>query len=1006
MTFTNSCSVAAYQDITVANDGSVGAATTTFYNSGAVTSQTGKVQVTSNGQGSMQFTNSNDAGCPGCTLSAYKAIEVTNSGENLTFANSRTISSVTDQVLIQNNGGSLLFTNTGVIGAVKQVRIADNGTANTGITAFENSGSISSTTDQVLITSSNGTMQFSSTGSIAAFDQLNVSNTGGSLVLTNSGSLSSAIKEVKIQNNGGSMTFTNTGNIMAFSDSLTYRGATGSAEIELLNAGGALLFTNSGNMTASGQIKVSDNGGGSGSTTVNNYGRITSANDQVIITSPIAGSMLFNNVSGSFVSANGQIVVSNGGGSLTFTNSGSLTSTANQLQVQNNGGGMIFGNYGSMTAYKQAIIQNNGGNLSATNSGAISSAADAVQITNKTGYLTLSNSGTVSSATGSVQISNTASNTGALNYTSIANTRSGCIAGATDVTVSNSGGGALTLANDGTMSARRLMTLSATQGDLRISGSGDLNAGSGLSSLSSNSGAVSVSQGNIAGTVTVTGSAGTYFSISTISSCMTVGDVTANGGSINLVAGTGTLAVGNGASLNAIEGNITLQNLDTTTGSITIGQNAYLFAYTHSAATGLGNIYVSIGAIPTDPEVGTTPANVTVTNKNGGQVYFGQQGITTTGSVSLNAIGSNIVFSTGGLPATAITLQSGVYMKADPPAAPFAPFTVTHNNDAFNGTGSSPLTAPAAVTLHVQSAMPACSVTGLDTMRPVQPFNLQAAPQLHEEARQQDHCVPGGTTYEYREGEADTRAPAIPLGSAPHSTGTPADGWSTYELDLTDKQVDEMIENPSILLPVSFVPSSVPNMGDNGVSSIHASNALIKHAGHAQFVIDEHSGAVYLNRGEILVVSHKLSTIKAGECSVTVQPGAIALIRIFDNVLKVRNLYDNSGHGINLNLTDSCLAVNVGQEIVIGAHAVIISKAMHADRISRRATRSYQLACKQNLARSEVSIVSLLQNSAVLSRLVASSSKEDKAIATRLTKIAAVLQTVTGSRGAYSQISP
>ena len=75
-----------------------------------------------------------------------------------------------------------------------------------------------------------------------------------------------------------------------------------------------------------------------------------------------------------------------------------------------------------------------------------------------------------------------------------------------------------------------------------------------------------------------------------------------------------------------------------------------------------------IGAIPGSPVVGTAPANVTVNDTGGGVTYFGTNSISASApNNTLNATGANIVFNTGSLPASAISLGGGVTITADPP---------------------------------------------------------------------------------------------------------------------------------------------------------------------------------------------------------------------------------------------------------------------------------------------------------------------------------------------------
>lgn len=142
--------------------------------------------------------------------------------------------------------------------------------------------------------------------------------------------------------------------------------------------------------------------------------------------------------------------------------------------------------------------------------------------------------------------------------------------------------------------------------------------------------------------------------------------ITTSSGSINLIADTGTLMIGDGAILYANEGNLLIQNNDTSAGAIEIGNGADLTAYTISAPT-LGFVRIAIDTPPSSPTVGTNPG-VTANESGGGLVYFGSGGITANGSGNvLNAKGRHVIFESGSLGAGAITLQGNVTITADPP---------------------------------------------------------------------------------------------------------------------------------------------------------------------------------------------------------------------------------------------------------------------------------------------------------------------------------------------------
>ena len=104
--------------------------------------------------------------------------------------------------------------------------------------------------------------------------------------------------------------------------------------------------------------------------------------------------------------------------------------------------------------------------------------------------------------------------------------------------------------------------------------------------------------------------------------------------------------LGASSAISSTNGDITIQNMDTSAGSIVIGANSTIHA--SATAAGVGNVYIVIGAVPSNPVVGTAPANVTVNNTGGGITYFGSNSITASApNNTLNASGRNIVFNTG-----------------------------------------------------------------------------------------------------------------------------------------------------------------------------------------------------------------------------------------------------------------------------------------------------------------------------------------------------------------------
>lgn len=149
---------------------------------------------------------------------------------------------------------------------------------------------------------------------------------------------------------------------------------------------------------------------------------------------------------------------------------------------------------------------------------------------------------------------------------------------------------------------------------------------------------------------------------------LTVGNLSTESGSIRLIAGAAKLSVLAGAHVTANNGNLTLQNNAKVSSTsppnlIDIGAGAQLDA--HSLTSGLGNIFVVIGAAPSKPIATTNfPSEIVAQATGGGIISLGLGITTTAGSNTLTATGRNIVFSTGKLPASTIEINGNVQLDA------------------------------------------------------------------------------------------------------------------------------------------------------------------------------------------------------------------------------------------------------------------------------------------------------------------------------------------------------
>ncbi len=141
----------------------------------------------------------------------------------------------------------------------------------------------------------------------------------------------------------------------------------------------------------------------------------------------------------------------------------------------------------------------------------------------------------------------------------------------------------------------------------------------------------------------------------------------ANGGNISLIA-NGIVNIGTTSAVNLTtnNGSIIVLNSDVASGAINIFANSLIFASSTTASNGY--VVLNIGNYSQTNTTNPNPANIQVITSGGANVYFGANSIKANSSGNLlYADGQAIVFNTGSLPASAITLGGNVHITADPP---------------------------------------------------------------------------------------------------------------------------------------------------------------------------------------------------------------------------------------------------------------------------------------------------------------------------------------------------
>ena len=209
-------------------------------------------------------------------------------------------------------------------------------------------------------------------------------------------------------------------------------------------------------------------------------------------------------------------------------------------------------------------------------------------------------------------------------------------------------------------------------------------------------------------------------------------------------------------------------------------------------------------------------------------------------------------------------------------------------------------------------------------------------------------------------------------------------------------------EDGKYYVPVGFaVPTtSVLNMDE--MSLVTLTGVQARCLVSTQMTTDQ-GGKVNLKDGDVLVDSNKATEVMAGNCRITVAKKTIALISRKGDLVKVRNIVENSADSVTVTVgSNRAIILHAGQEAVSAPTKEALNSALKADSVARRHIRAVD-SDKEHLTVSEFSIISLCSNSKLMNRMIRSEQSDDKRVYEKMLKMAACLSQVTSSHGAYEQ---
>ena len=751
-------------------------------------------------------------------------------------------------------------------------------------------------------------------------------------------------------------------------------------------ANGVVVITST-NINVAGSTTIS--AANTSSLTVNTN-NLTLGNSAVITTNKATGTAIILNVldgssslvitgttggSGTLSTAGGDILQS--GNSLTFAQTGAGGTTIN-LDPGPSATVYLNTNIGNTTINSGVFVSSNGnlnlqvwGGGTLTNNGTLTStkAAGNMLITGNANF-TMAGNGTYS-----------VSGAGANTISVIAYGANFNITGDTIVNAGASGTVNVGSANQN-MTLANSVTLASTNGSLLNIQASDLTLGSNsvISTTKSSGAGINIYSASNQ-PLTITAPSGSNASFLT------------DGGSIN-ISSEGAMTYAKSAA-----GNTTLNLGDTNSGTVSINSWDTTTINSGVNLTASKDIAFNVQRATIDPtgQINTTNGSITLTASTGllsigansiiyanegnliiqnidtqlGSIQFGSGADIDAFTISNPALGNVTVFIgnsagapiIGSAPANVTVNQSGggvVYFGTNGITASGPTNTLTaKGRDIQFSTGSGPSTL--------------ISLSGSVT--------IDADPPL-------DDRIPNTQTL------AATSLKSI----STHSIASPVN--AILGIDTTGQTLNSIAPSPS--------PGKSQYISTNPSSDIavrHLSSAVLRYNTKTRFDVG-HNETIILKTGGILISASKTVEAKAGDLSVRLSSGAIAILKRDGHVVTLRSLCENKGESITAVISNgsrhTSISLSAGQEIILGFNKSDINKALAKIPLGRRQMRYLAINEKHLLARSEVSPVMSMQKSPLVNNLIKSKSATDQVLRERLLKMAACLMLTTHRHGNYS----
>lgn len=588
-----------------------------------------------------------------------------------------------------------------------------------------------------------------------------------------------------------------------------------------------------------------------------------------------------------------------------------------------------------------------------------------------------------------------------------------------------------------------------SDGNINTSGAGLIGAGDFTAIAQGSIGNLSTLQISAA---TISANAQGSISINDVASSVLLNDLSAGNGDITVTTGAGTKSLSTraakgsvlGANIFATNGAITLQNNNTTKGSIVVGAGSKII----TDGVGGGDVSILIGgttavAGPTPVGVEFTQDGVPITNLPAGTFFFGTNGIAVSGTsatdptIQMNVIGGkSVIFNTGALAAKAITVQGGTsanktVITADPPITAGVASAAMAGD---RGSAASQLVAPSSFsdTTMSSGSLPSESVPQLSSAETYTTLDTSATGSFANAGGFTTSAPQPSAGAIDVSGSSRLVAPDMVLaGSAslnliPTNSAALATDLSDYGQAGTTLSTNLSSDLSSNLPPLSasspvtsaLAPSQAQEgwLSETELSSGHVPGIVCSDADMAihsdvSTVVDltksgaAHGGAHQLNKGAVLFAPTVDTTVETPHGKIRIDANSVVFVLSFKDGVAVFDIDDTHKNAVAVTTGEREVSLAPGCHVMLtGDNVRTMGDINPAQLIGHRNVKEHALSSGRKMFSSEFSIPHAIGAVLPVKQLMDAKHSHSKQLANHLMKTVAIHMHLNQNADNYKQL--